>query len=120
MKINQVCHIEDLKAALAGSGVQTVNIVFQANDNKNLEINKRPFTASDFPPDMVSMIKLIQAMKEPRLNNLNLLAMRAVAQMFDTKAEAASYLGISIPTLTKTIAEGKSIKFHVEESIVKR
>ena len=101
-KIIQSCDIRQLQAALQNSGVQSVNVQFNVNQYE---------TKSDLPEEIVLLQAVLEKLPEPRINNLILKAMVAVCQMFDTKKEAAKYLGMSAETIYEYVSMGKPFNF---------
>jgi len=96
MNIKQKC---DIKAI----GAQPIQVTMVVN---NYETDR-----DRLPENMLSLLEILKGLPHPRINNLILKAMAVACRSFQTKKEAADWLGVDPHTLHKYIFEGKPFSF---------
>jgi len=115
MRIKQVCDIDQLRAMLVDTGVNTIHVTFNANNNTETS-KARPFQKyklkefgkNDLPIEIQLVQNILEKLRGKRLNNLLYKALLAASYMFETDEEAAAYLGITTGSYKYYLREGKS------------
>lgn len=100
--VSQNADINQLMAEAKAAGIQTVNVHFNVSAYE---------TKNDCPPEIDLLCQLLKKLPSPRINNLILKAMVASCRMFETKKEAAVFLGVSAETIYEYVSKGKPFQF---------
>ena len=111
IKINQQCDIVQLNAALKDSGVNSVNIYFEASpqviEGGVTNVNPIPQIINRFanmPQDDLALMKILYSLPEPRLKNLYRKIIQICMKQFKEYKLMSEFLGMkrNRPRLTQT------------------